>query len=165
MVTKLPCATFTRSFPATFTRSPCSCFVAMRRPRRCYKIRFSRFSKVLTALTRRGVRPGLLSIRWRVTPACHVYGRGGLARKKMRPGTCTTPSGNRRRSQTDPVLSVQTEQALGQLEPLDRDLLKAAFYGGHTHKELAENFELPLGTVKTRVRRALLTLRGYWEGS
>ena len=68
-------------------------------------------------------------------------------------------------AQTDPVLSVQTEQALGQLEPLDRDLLKAAFYGGHTHKELAENFELPLGTVKTRVRRALLTLRGYWEGS
>ncbi len=68
-------------------------------------------------------------------------------------------------AQTDPVLSVQTEQALGQLEPLDRDLLKASFYGGHSHGEIAKAFDLPLGTVKSRVRRALLTLRGYWEAS
>ncbi len=65
----------------------------------------------------------------------------------------------------DPVLNVQTEQALEQLEPLDRDLLRESFYGGYSHGELAERFALPLGTVKSRVRRALLTLRGYWEGS
>lgn len=65
----------------------------------------------------------------------------------------------------DPVLNAQTEQALSQLEPLDRDLLHASFYGGYSHGELAERFDLPLGTIKSRVRRALLTLRGYWEGS
>lgn len=66
---------------------------------------------------------------------------------------------------SDPVLNAQTEQALEQLEPLDRDLLRESFYGGYSHGELAERFDLPLGTVKSRVRRALLTLRGYWEGS
>lgn len=65
----------------------------------------------------------------------------------------------------DPMLSVQTEQALAQLEPLDRDLLKASFYAGYSHGELVERFDLPLGTVKSRVRRALLALRAYWEGS
>lgn len=66
---------------------------------------------------------------------------------------------------SDPVLNAQTEQGLELLEPLDRDLLRESFYGGYSHGELAERFELPLGTVKSRVRRALLTLRGYWEGS
>lgn len=63
----------------------------------------------------------------------------------------------------DLVLSLQTEQALAQLEPLDRDLLKASFYEGYSHGELVERFDLPLGTVKSRVRRALLSLRAYWE--
>lgn len=63
----------------------------------------------------------------------------------------------------DPVLSAQTEQALAQLEPLDCDLLKASFYEGYSHGELVERFGLPLGTVKSRVRRALLSLRAYWE--
>lgn len=66
---------------------------------------------------------------------------------------------------TDLVLSLQTEQALAQLEPLDRDLLKASFYEGYSHGELVERFNLPLGTVKSRVRRALLALRAYWETS
>lgn len=64
---------------------------------------------------------------------------------------------------TDPALSAQTEQALAQLEPLDRDLLRASFYEGYSHGELVERFGLPLGTVKSRVRRALLSLRAYWE--
>lgn len=66
---------------------------------------------------------------------------------------------------TDPVLNVQTEQALARLEPLDRDLLRASFYGGYSHGELAEKFALPLGTVKSRLRRALLNLRAYWESA
>lgn len=65
----------------------------------------------------------------------------------------------------DLVLGLQTEQALAQLEPLDRDLLKASFYEGYSHGELVERFDLPLGTVKSRVRRALLSLRAYWETS
>ncbi len=51
------------------------------------------------------------------------------------------------------------KQALGKLESLDAKLLKASFYWGYTHDELAAQTGLPLGTVKSRVRRALLKLR------
>ena len=51
------------------------------------------------------------------------------------------------------------EKALSSLESTDAKLLKASFYWGYTHDELAQQTGLPLGTVKSRVRRALLRLR------
>lgn len=54
----------------------------------------------------------------------------------------------------------QTEQLLAQL---DRSLIEGAFYRGYTHRELAEHTGLPLGTVKSRVRRALGALRAFLE--
>jgi RNA polymerase sigma-70 factor, ECF subfamily len=51
------------------------------------------------------------------------------------------------------------EKALASLEATDAKLLKASFYWGYTHDELSEQTGLPLGTVKSRVRRALLRLR------
>lgn len=62
-----------------------------------------------------------------------------------------------------PGLDVEVQQALEQLEALDRELLDEAFFGGHSHGELAARFELPLGTVKSRVRRALHSLRQFLE--
>ncbi|BCZ91461.1 hypothetical protein TthAA37_06500 [Thermus thermophilus] len=38
-------------------------------------------------------------------------------------------------------------------------LLEEVFYKGLSHRELAERTGLPLGTVKARIRRALLKLR------
>jgi RNA polymerase sigma-70 factor (ECF subfamily) len=38
-------------------------------------------------------------------------------------------------------------------------LLLDAFYQGYSHAELAERHGLPLGTVKSRLRRALAKLR------
>lgn len=49
--------------------------------------------------------------------------------------------------------------ALEHLEDEDTQLLKAAFFAGYSHAELAERMGLPLGTVKSRVRRTLLKLR------
>lgn len=66
---------------------------------------------------------------------------------------------------TDPVLKAQAEQLLEQLDPLDRTLVEGSFYGGYSHRELAEGVGLPLGTVKSRVRRALGSLRAFLEGS
>jgi len=42
-------------------------------------------------------------------------------------------------------------------------LLKAAFYEGLSHSEIAKRFELPLGTVKSRIRLAFQRLRGSLE--
>ena len=49
--------------------------------------------------------------------------------------------------------------ALEKLNPLQRQLLSLAFFRGLTHSEIVEHMNLPLGTVKTHIRRALDVLR------
>ena len=50
--------------------------------------------------------------------------------------------------------------ALDQLPVEQRTLIDAAYFQGFTQSELADRFALPLGTVKTRIRAAMQTLRG-----
>jgi RNA polymerase sigma-70 factor (ECF subfamily) len=40
-----------------------------------------------------------------------------------------------------------------------KKLIKMAYFGGYTQEEMAEELQMPLGTVKTKIRSALLTLR------
>ena len=53
--------------------------------------------------------------------------------------------------------------ALAALPAVQRQLLALAFFQGLTHSEIAAHTRLPLGTVKTHVRRALQTLRAALE--
>ena len=48
---------------------------------------------------------------------------------------------------------------IARLAPLDRQMLGLAFFRGHTHSEIAEHMDMPLGSVKTRLRRSLQILR------
>ena len=49
--------------------------------------------------------------------------------------------------------------AMEQLTPLQRQLLSLAFFRGLTHSEIVEHSGIPLGSVKTHIRRALSVLR------
>jgi RNA polymerase sigma-70 factor (ECF subfamily) len=53
--------------------------------------------------------------------------------------------------------------ALSQLTPERRHLVSLAFLQGLSHQEIAEATRLPLGTVKSHVRRALAQLRETLE--
>ena len=66
-------------------------------------------------------------------------------------------------SYQDPVPGVMARRALASLADDDRQLLEEAYFGGWSHSELAARHYLPLGTVKSRVRRALLKMREVLE--
>jgi RNA polymerase sigma factor (sigma-70 family) len=53
--------------------------------------------------------------------------------------------------------------SLAQLPPEQREILEGAYWRGQTLQECATERQLPLGTVKTRVRLALERLRGLMK--
>lgn len=62
--------------------------------------------------------------------------------------------------------SVQSEQvrtALIQLSPEQLRVIELAYFQGWTHTEIAERLQLPLGTVKARLRLGLIHLKRILE--
>ena len=54
--------------------------------------------------------------------------------------------------------------ALEKLPEEQRELVRLAFYSGWSHSKIAEDTNLPLGTVKSRLRLAFSRLRNELEG-
>jgi RNA polymerase sigma-70 factor (ECF subfamily) len=59
----------------------------------------------------------------------------------------------------------QIRAAVEELSLLQRVAIELAFYEGLTHAEISERLELPLGTVKTRIRQGLLKLKDRLAGT
>lgn len=53
----------------------------------------------------------------------------------------------------------RVRQGLRTLTALQREVLTLAYFGGYTQNQIAALLQVPLGTVKTRVRDALIRLR------
>lgn len=53
--------------------------------------------------------------------------------------------------------------ALGELPPDQRQVIELAYFAGLSQREIAEQLNNPLGTVKTRVRLALQKLKGLLQ--
>jgi RNA polymerase sigma-70 factor (ECF subfamily) len=59
---------------------------------------------------------------------------------------------------------LELHEALLSLSQGDAEVLGMAFVEGWTHRQMAERLHLPLGTVKSRVRRAACRLRSLLDG-
>lgn len=67
---------------------------------------------------------------------------------------------------------MRTEQAtdtiglrrmVGELEPQYRAIVELAYFKGYTMDEISKTLDIPLGTVKTRMRHAMQLLRAYFK--
>ncbi|AZI41936.1 sigma-70 family RNA polymerase sigma factor [Deinococcus psychrotolerans] len=75
-------------------------------------------------------------------------------------GELSTPSAS-----PDLDTRMMVQGALVHLSAHDQTLIHDSFFLGLSHGEIASAHALPLGTVKTRVRRALARMRRTLEGS
>jgi len=53
----------------------------------------------------------------------------------------------------------RVKQALAQLPPEQRQVLEMAYFDGLTHLEIALKINVPLGTIKTRIRLGIIKLK------
>ena len=57
----------------------------------------------------------------------------------------------------------QLERCLDELANHERAALRGAFFDGNTYEELAERMKVPLGTMKSWIRRAMIKLKACLE--
>jgi RNA polymerase sigma-70 factor (ECF subfamily) len=65
----------------------------------------------------------------------------------------------------DAEQAAQIHKCLGALDARTQGHIRAAFFEGHTYAQLAEAADVPLGTMKSWIRRGLQRLRACLEAS
>ena len=66
-------------------------------------------------------------------------------------------------TQMQNVDNIGLRKVLDKLKDEQRTLVELAYFKGYTHEEIAAIEGIPLGTVKTRIRSALIQLRNYLQ--
>ena len=61
--------------------------------------------------------------------------------------------------------SIVKTTAINSLPERSRKVLELAFFDDLTHAQIAERTDLPLGTIKSDIRRGLARMRRHLEGS
>lgn len=62
-------------------------------------------------------------------------------------------------AENDQIEQMYVRQLLNQLPDTQKKLIDLSYFAGYTHKEIAQKLDMPLGTVKTRIRLAIKHLR------
>ncbi|HZF08044.1 MAG TPA: sigma-70 family RNA polymerase sigma factor [Thermoanaerobaculia bacterium] len=60
-------------------------------------------------------------------------------------------------------LLLTVRQALSRVQPEQRRAIELAYFGGLTYEETAERLELPVGTLKSRIRSGLKVMRNLLQ--
>ncbi|MFY9824429.1 MAG: sigma-70 family RNA polymerase sigma factor [Thermoanaerobaculia bacterium] len=60
-------------------------------------------------------------------------------------------------------LRLTMDQALARVAPEQRRAIEMAYFGGFTYEETAQRLDLPVGTLKSRIRSGLKSLRTVLE--
>jgi RNA polymerase sigma-70 factor (ECF subfamily) len=87
-----------------------------------------------------------------------------VVRRERRPEPEDLPWGPEAEVDQEDALALEQEteklqKAIAELPEKQKQLIERAFYGDLSHRELAEETGLPLGTIKSRIRLALDRLR------
>ena len=122
-----------------------------------------------------GYRAGRGSVRTWILSVVHNRGIDQLRSQSSRRRTREKVEAEAPRSQPSEAFSeawenAQREQVREALETLPKEQLKIlelAYFSGYTHLEIAGLLEIPLGTVKGRMRLGIKKLRGLslWEAA
>jgi RNA polymerase sigma-70 factor (ECF subfamily) len=99
-------------------------------------------NRAIDILRREGVRPEHKSISWtELNFEPHADGRSPEA------------------AVSNQMQKQKVHAALAELPPEQQDVLIMAFFRGYSHSQIADQLEMPLGTVKTRIRLGMQKLR------
>ena len=106
----------------------------------------------------RGSLPGWLVTITRRRIADH------LERRARQADPTDTPPADSGDSPVDEAVDrILIADELARLGEPPATIMRLAFYEQLTHAEIAESLQLPLGTVKSHIRRSLQRLRDRWE--
>ena len=113
---------------------------------------------------RASVRTWILSIvRNRGIDQIRSHARRGRMQEKVETSAPTSEPSEAFAETWKNTQQQQVREALNTIPHEQLKILELAYFSGYTHVEIAEQLDLPLGTVKGRMRLGLQKLRDYYQ--
>jgi RNA polymerase sigma factor (sigma-70 family) len=89
--------------------------------------------------------------------------RGEIMKSKIRTGEAIVSAMEQQSGRAQPIDAIGLRGHVENLKPEYKVIVNLSYFGGFTMEEIAEQLNIPLGTVKTRMRSALQQLRKIYK--